>query len=355
MSSSDNHTSINDLLSDNDCVHTLKQILSFLLKSVSEDGSWRDINVERWNPMITTVAVDVLLQSGLKSDEIWSAEDSDHKSCSLRKSYEYLNSNIRDDGSFGTDFWDACRLGEVILKHDLKSFFPSFEKLNSYLIKRILENSIFGDTSEWEGPGFIAIALEYLDLNQMLEESEVFTKILIEKQNPEGSWVGITRNTGYPIISPVWHTSQAVSYLCRKDPQKYQANIDKAVMWLLSIQELNGTWAGIHYFQTYYTSYAIIALCDAQIYDLSRINVATKFLKTQMESPKQCLDPCGIVLCAYAFIKKLKLSSFDIHSIIENIMYSQNLERVEELQQEIQSLQDLCISLKKKISFYCSP
>ncbi|MEM7820239.1 MAG: hypothetical protein QW751_01390 [Candidatus Aenigmatarchaeota archaeon] len=119
--------------------------------------------------------------TGLKENDQWLVRKDDHtyKSFSLKDSFSYLNSKIHDDGSFGTDFWDACRLAKLIATFDLKDHFPSYEKLHKSILKCINEDSILAGSSEWRGSGFLAAAIDYLNSIDMKNTSEKLIDVLL--------------------------------------------------------------------------------------------------------------------------------------------------------------------------------
>src|SRR3990167_7923149 len=85
----------------------LRAITNCLLNSASEEGVWHDFDGS-WDPIITTIAAEVLLNAGLRVEDRWYVYREEYKVVSLFLSFKFLNSKVNDNGSFGTDFWDAA-------------------------------------------------------------------------------------------------------------------------------------------------------------------------------------------------------------------------------------------------------
>ncbi|MCK5017703.1 MAG: terpene cyclase/mutase family protein, partial [Candidatus Peribacteraceae bacterium] len=279
-----------------DEVAALSKAIDTMLDSVTTNGSWNDYD-ESWAPVITALNVDLLLKAGLHPKENWTIPEKGHEQ-SLTASFQYLNSEIKENGTFGTDFWDACNLGLIIENHSLHHYLPSYKLLKSHILSVIKQSEIESGDSEWRGPGFIACAINYLDRLGMLTEAEVLTNKLLACQNNDGGWKGIENKSGHPIVPPVWHTSQSIITLFMRGQHQYRENIEKAVDWLKSQQEDNGSWTAVHQYDIYCTSYAMISLIQSGMANKRVIDNGVEYLKGNMSDKGRCPDMGGTVMCS---------------------------------------------------------
>jgi len=241
----------------------LRAITNCLLNSASEEGVWHDFDGS-WDPIITTIAAEFLLNAGLRVEDRWYVYREEYKVVSLFLSFKFLNSKVNDNGSFGTDFWDAARLGKLIVSKELKNYFPNYGKLQSYLVEMIEKDNLLLGDSEWKGPGFYAAAVDFLDSAKMdALSSKAFEKLLYFQER-DGCWVGEKSKEGQPNVSPAWHTAQAIMTIKRKNLEKYSKQIERALQWLSDKQEDDGSWPSLRQYQIYFTSYAILALSSSK-------------------------------------------------------------------------------------------
>src|SRR5208282_2647601 len=151
---------------------------------------------------------------------------------------------IRPDGSFGTDFWDAAQLGIVIEKFSLKPRFTAYDSLKKHLNDAIHSRTFLSDQSQWQGPGFLAAAIEYARLLGDTKQAHTLTKDLLLQRQAKGLWYGNLDPSGAPIISPVWHTAQCIMTLAT-DSGSHAEVVGKATEWLRHTQDTSGAWVSV--------------------------------------------------------------------------------------------------------------
>lgn len=279
--------------------------LAYLLESTSEKGYWTDPK-EDWEPILACVAVEVLMDAGLTVDHRWVIKNGGYAQMSLEAPLRWLDGRIQPDGSFGTDFWEACRLAHAIEKHALHAYFPNYSVLKSKILEIHESNTILTSESDWVGPGFLSAAADYFDRIGMYRDGEAFVTRLLSMQESNGQWCGSVTKSGHPIVSPVWHTSQVVLTLKRKGATQYRDAINRAIAWIKETQDPCGKWPGIEQFVIYSTCYAILALDQAEVPDLVVINRGLDYLKTAMKPSGKFQDLGGTLMAAIALLAVVK-------------------------------------------------
>lgn len=337
-------------LTTNDNSPTLRKLFNFLLESVSEDGHWHDFD-ESWNPIITTVTCELLLNAGVKLNYKWYILREQYKPITIGKSLQYLNGQIREDGTFGTDLWDSIRLAKLIASNELKSYFTNYDKLHQYICNSLEKDEFITSESEWRGPAFYACAVDYLDLIKLDEISKKNLDKLLYHQQSDGCWTGVKSKEGQPLLSPVWHTSQAIATLRKKDSEKYKKEIDRAVTWLVDKQENNGSWPAVRQYEIYFTSYAILALINLP----SAKNVIDKavcYIKSKIDSSGKCSDLGGTLMCAIAFWEIYKDRIEKNMTFMEFLLASKTLDVTNQLENQINELGNISKAQADTINSY---
>lgn len=322
-------------LSSADDSLALRKLFNCLLDSVSEGGNWRDFD-ESWSPIITAITAELLLNAGVKLNDKWYIYREQYKPITLGKSIQFLNTQIREDGSFGTDLWDTLRLAKLISGHELKAHFSNYDKLHSHIVKSLEADEIATSSSEWRGSGFYACGIDYFDLVNLTDQSEKILEKLLSHQQPDGCWTGAKNKEGHPLVSPVWHTSQAVITLTRKDPTKYKDAIDKGIKWIVEKQESDGSWPALRQFEIYFTSYAILAL--SYFNHDTEIAKAVNYLKSKIDNTGKCSDLGGTLMCAIAFWELSKGKINQSMTFMEYLLASNVSEVTNLLESQIQIL-----------------
>lgn len=304
-----------------------------LFDNTTPDATWGDFQVE-WNPIITALTSKLLLSCGLSPEAPWYIDRNGYTRCTLADSFRWLNNAIRPDGSFGTDFWDAAQLGIVIEKFSLGSRFTAHDSLKQYLTDAIRSRRFLTDQSQWQGPGFAAVAIEYTWLLGDANQAETLTRELLLERHPKGYWHGHLDPGGTPIVSPVWHTAQCIMALAT-DSTRHSDAVRKASEWLMHAQDSSGAWVSVQQYKIYFTAYAILALLhDRQHYDRP-LRKAIEYLKSQISLDGKCSDLGGTLMCALAlravvdghFEKDLTLADY--------VLARKNLTRAEALKADL--------------------
>ena len=334
-----------DAMKDIDDVSALKLTLNCILESVSEGSYWEDFD-NSWNPIISTLTAELFLDLGMKPIDEWYIYRGEYKRYTLKETFTYLNSCITDRGFFGTDFWDECQFARFIVQKNLKNYFPSYELLHKHIIDEINNDLNFDESVEWNGPAFLAVAIEYLSSIEKLNYPESiripFLKNhlinkLINQQHDDGFWKGYSKKSEVSNFTVVWHTSQTISALNKIDGN-HLPNIQKACDWLVNNQENDGYWPSIHQYTVYFTCYAIIALSkiDGDKYR-KYINKALNFIKLKMDSQGRCSDLGGTLMCALTYWELTKNDPLIKITMLEQLLVKNAIKRSEMLSLELQT------------------
>ncbi len=306
----------------------LIKALGCLLENVGPGKHWCDFQ-EEWNPIITCITAELLLDCGLDPDTPWHVKREHYLRYTLREVFTWLDHCVTADGAFGTDFWDAARLGNLVEKHKLQSSFPSYERLRCRLLKTIDTAAIGLDGSVWNGPGFLAVATDYLDSLGKGSQGDALVQRLLSLQVKDGSWQGVLGPDGHPVVSPVWHTAQVVLVLSRRGRADYRAAVNRGIDWLRKTQENVGCWPGVQQYLIYFTAYAVLALLKAESPDRVAIGRAAAYLKSRMAADGKCSDLGGTLMCAVA-LKAVIGDSFEHDvTLIDCLLARTNICRLE--------------------------
>jgi len=276
--------------------------LTCLLETISEKGYWTNPK-EDWEPILACVAVDVLMDAGLRVSHSWVVQRASHCRMGLEASLVWLNGQIQSDGRFGTDFWDACRLAMTIEKHGLHSYFPNYAELQKHIARAHSTGAIESGDSDWIGPGFLAAAADYFDRVGKHSEADDLVARLLKMQESTGGWRGALAADGTPKVPPVWHTSQVVLTLTRRGPTEHRGAISSAITCIKNAQDVaTGKWPGTEQYVVYSTCYAILALNQVEAPDRAAINRGVNFLKSTMKPDGRFHDLGGTLMAAIALL-----------------------------------------------------
>ncbi|MFH1679118.1 MAG: hypothetical protein ABIH26_00570 [Candidatus Eisenbacteria bacterium] len=257
-----------------------------------------------------------------------------------------MNNAIRPDGQFGTDYWDAARLGIAIEHHALHPYFPSYPSLAAYLRGGCGPDLLDAGTASWRGPGFHAIAAEYLLAIGEKKRAEEILDRLVERQEPNGDWVG------EPAISPVWHGAQCVLAMVHANPERYRDGITRGCERIASTQLPAGNWQAIQQYVIYFTSYAILALvCDRARYGKA-VDSALTYLKSRMSPDGKCSDLGGTLMCALALESATRAERPGDPPLVDIIMAEKALDRVEAVSAENDRLRAEYVRIGKRLTWY---
>lgn len=331
-------------------------ITQYMLESVSPDGSWGTLDFTNWGPIITALNIEHLLRCGVPIDKEWSVSGGQGEYiCSIRKSLQYLNQNVHENGSFGADFWDTCKLARIIKQYGLESFFD-YEKIHSYivefvktdgLLKQANDNSASG---EWSGPGTYAACADYLLISDQPNDHSLAKAIIDEAlklQQANGSFTGKKKKTGDNVIHPVWHTAQMLMVLVKSSYQYDEGLINSIANWIIDVQGDSGEYGDFGQYVSYYTGYAILAFQALPCVPRINLEKALEFMLNRVQGGKVD-DFGGTVMAVEAFDSYIKQNDLqDIYHIIQveknELLLADNLRLEHEiltLSEELQTFKD---------------
>ncbi len=327
----------------------LKKLFTYLLESCSEEGFWKDSDTG-WAPIMTTICCELFFNAGATLNDKWYVlSNGISKELSFKNCVQFLNDSINADGSFGSDLWDATRLGKLIVSKKLKTHFSNYSKLQKYIISSFESNNFSAGDTNWVGPGFYACGIDYFDLEGLNELSNSTLLKLLSLQQVEGHWMH-TPQTKKSIHYSVWHTAQTIITLKRKSSETYGAAIQKASKWLIDNQEdSTGSWAGINEYEIYFTSYAVLALAHSEYQDA--INDAVSFLHANIKDTGQCVDKGGTLMCALAYWELFNNNLKPQLSLMDCLLTTINSKSIKYLEDKVKNKSEgvvYVITIKKK-------
>ncbi len=239
--------------------NTVVEITEYILDSVSIEGSWGTIDYTDWGPIITALNVEHLLLCGIAIDDEWiviNGANTFH--CSINTCLKYLSSKIHDNGSFGADFWDTCKLATIIIEHNLYDYFD-YDKIHSYIIQFVNNGGLqvqandYSQSAEWSGPGTYAACVYYLLCAGQRTLANSILSEAIAMQQGDGSFVGKKTRTGDNVIHPIWHTSQMLKVILKSSYHNNAEMVQKIYHWIESVQGSDGEYDDFGQFVTYIT------------------------------------------------------------------------------------------------------
>jgi pyruvate,water dikinase len=242
---------------------------TYLLAKQRGNGSWGVEGHAEWDCVATALVVRLLLNGRVPSTLSWSfaASGEDSLPRGINPAVQWLVEHVNADGSWGTDLWDTSQVIRTLVLSGASVEQPIVARAIRHVTER-LASSTRPVEQEWAGAGFLAALVHLLHEighTSMLEE---FGSRLKATQTADGdfpSWP----DSSHGAVPSEWHTAQAITALsrCCGDDTRTIAAIQKAVSWLVSRQNPDGSWgvSGGPYahYNTFFTSYAVIALADA--------------------------------------------------------------------------------------------
>jgi hypothetical protein len=279
---------------------TFTRILCYILDRIDADDCWGSTDFENWAPVITALSAGLLLQCGFSLDTNWVAGATTPPTyANLLRVLSFLDSRIRDDGSFGEDIWDAARLSELIHKYDLGEHFERVSALDQYISRYIESRSYRQLNKTWDGPGCIAALLRVCEIRGNEQEANQLFGELERLQLASGEFHGPIAEDGNDLSSPVWHTAQAlIAYLDRGISQK-DPRVTRIVEWLIRTQAPEGAWRFFHRYDVYFTAYGVMALSRLSN-PPEALSKAISWLESRVAPSGKVEDAGGTLMAALA-------------------------------------------------------
>lgn len=334
--------------------NSVTQITEYILGSVSSEGSWGTTDYTDWGPIITVLNIEHLLKCGLSISEEWTIVKEDKTShCSIEKCINYLSKIVRDDGSFGADFWDTCKLATLIVDNKLYDYFE-YNKIHSYVMDFVTSGKLetqstdYSQSAEWSGPGTYAACIQYLFLvGERNLANELLTKA-IALQQKDGCFVGKKNKTGDNVIHPIWHTAQMLKVILKSSYGNDADKIDAIRHWMESVQGNNGEYDDFGQFVTYYTSYAALGFLELPTHPQPHTDLAIDFLLSKVRNGRVD-DFGGTIMAVQVFDAYLGTNS--VSSVYQSIQISHSKELLienKELKEEIEDLSKIIEQYQEK-------
>lgn len=321
-------------------------VLGYILDTVEPSGCWGSADFEDWAPTISALTLELFLSCGVSPESQWSFQDVDKLSYhTLKDSIHYLDSQIRNDGSFGEDLWDAIRLGQIILRFDLEPNFSNSEKLWRYVDNQLAERTYRNRDSTWDGPGVLAGLIDLCEQRNQTDLAVQLFEELQSLQSSSGEFRGSVGPDGNDLTSPVWHTAQVlITYLNRGISEK-DIRVTKILDWLKRHQNPQGSWSGFSRYEVYFTSYAIIGLSKLSSPPADVLEKAVEWLQAQIAPSGKVADAGGTLMVAMALCSYYGYSFGATMPIIEY----HNTKKLSALCSELkETLEQTTLSLSQK-------
>ena len=305
----------------------LVSVTRYILDTMSEEGNWKSPEHEPWGPIITVLNVDHLLSCGMKIDDEWSVNCNGqiHK-CTLNKCLEYLNSQINQDGNFGADFWDSCKMAAFVLKYKIQEKIPKFTCLQEYIKNKYNIGYLSSHDYNWAGPGAYAACADFFLYNGQSDIAKAIINSVITLQKRDGSFVGMEKSTGGYFVNPIWHTSQVIMTILNSHYDINEDIVNNAKQYMIDKQAPNGGYDDFSNYGIYYASYAILGFLA--------FNNRPENLKRALDNVINLIsiegkvgDAGGTTMVALALGKYL---GDDVHNIFEKIQIKRSKALLEE-------------------------
>lgn len=282
---------------------------SYLLLSQQNDGFWNLEFDPEWNIVATAIIINLLIDGGVPPALSWEIPTTNSNSTILGipAAINWLIKNVNEDSTWGTDLWDTCQVLRAIIRSGFSIDEPLIAKAINFVAERIPHEFRSVSKQEWFGPGVFAVALHLFHEIGKTEKAEEFTNLLLQVQTPEGEYLGPHHFRDRAQVPSVWHTTQAVTALskCTNRNANINDSIARACSWLISQQQDDGSWGvstdPYRRYNTFFTSYAVIALNSAGSEYSENINRALKWLRGRQQISGSFGDTASSLMAMWAF------------------------------------------------------
>jgi pyruvate, water dikinase len=258
---------------------------TYLFSKQQQLGSWGVEGHPEWDCVTTALVVQLLLKGGVPGMLSWSFSDATDGAAGggIQSALRWLVQQVNSDGSWGTDLWDTCQVIRTLLQSGATVQEPIVTRGVNYVTEQLASGS--GPAGqEWAGAGFLALLIHVLyeiDRKPLLGE---FGSRLIATQTAVGDFPA-SSDAGSEDVPSEWHTAQAITALsrCCRDNTRAVEAAERAREWLVSRQNSDGSWGVTRgpyaHYNTFFTSYAVIALGDGGETRSAVVNKAVRWLR----------------------------------------------------------------------------
>ena len=274
-----------------DCDIAAFRAVCYLLLNQREDGSWRVEGKPEWDEVATAMTVYLLVNGGYPASLKWigPTDTSGEKKLGLPVALRWLASRTKPDGTWGSDLWDTCQVLRAFSKCGISTNDSVIKPGLAYVVNEIHRHLSRSRRQEWFGPGVLAVAIDLfaeLEMHNLLSQC---VELLLTYQKSNGEFYGPSLAHSGVKVPSEWHTAQAITALSKhvvpSQVGGIQSMLDKSCHWLLSRQKIDGSW-GVTYepychYNTFFTSYAMIALSDAGKQYSESVQKARKWLRSK--------------------------------------------------------------------------
>jgi hypothetical protein len=241
----------------------LDKVLLFVLQEQGADGAWAAHDYPQWTEILTALTIQSLLQLGFDQDATWPIDQFGQppRLGGIPQALEYLHRS-RTARGWGEDIYDTCQVLKAFMTlRNRRRVADDIRWGLTYLDAQI--NSDFDEYrgSNWYGPGFYSAALDVLALQgrRQLASAQLLEK-LANMQNPVCGFFGAENSS---VDLKIFHTANSVTTLRAQSLSPSAASVERAVLWLESVQNSDaGNWGTgtVNRMDTIFTGYAVMAL-----------------------------------------------------------------------------------------------
>ena len=259
---------------------TLLRGAAYIVGNQGPSGQWEVEGYQEWNSVSTALIVLLLLDGGVAATTRWLTRNGN--SGGPAAALSWLASQVKSDGTWGTDLWDTCRVVKTLLRCGVATGEALLRNAAARVREGILDRPPDKPGTEWFGAGFYAASLEMFVLLDDSDSARRCTDRLLATQAASGDFAADARTNGGHVPSE-WHTAQVISALASTADADVRLAIERATTWLHGRQQQDGSWGApdgpYTHFNTFFTAYAVLALLDSATGDKNAAAKACRWLK----------------------------------------------------------------------------